>query len=218
MRTALAVALALSLSLAAVRANETPEPIIADSASESASLLPSNPAEPPENLPSNLSAGGWVEPEESVLKPAPAPPTPATPKVCVMLKAESFEINTNSKPRPMSAEPMAYLLCDDVTTATTAGGATTLKCTNCKLTLPNSVSATASDVAFDTKTNLLIFTGSDKSPVTMTMAGIESKAAKVEMKIDPKTWPTPARAPRLSPTASYGVSSDPQRIAPSSRY
>jgi hypothetical protein len=201
MRTAFATALALSLSLAAVRADETPEPILSDSVSEPATLVPSKPADPP-RYGSNNAADDWIGPEESVLKPAPAPAPPSPPKVCVMLKAESFEIKTNNKPRPMSAEPMAYLICDNITTTSTAGGETTLKCTNCKLTLPNGVSATANDVAFDSKTNVLMLTGTDESPVTVTMAGTESKAAKIEMKINPRNWESPVRQPSANAVSS----------------
>ena len=224
MRTALAVALALSLSLAVVRANETPEPVLYDAvapvAEPSSDIfaedLPSNPAEPVAPTPSDSSDG------YRPANPQPGMPQPATPKVCVMLKAKSFEINTDSAPRPMSAEPIAYLLCDNVQTTSSAGGATTLKCTNCKVTLPNGVSATANDVAYDTKTNMLILNGSDKSPVTVTLNGTETKTAKAEMKIDPSSWrsnapfgtqvqstsyvlpstsaPTPSRPPVPSPS------------------
>ena len=193
MRTAYAVALALSLTLAVVRADETPEPVLADAVSPFAEPASNTPAEP---LPSDPAAGYRPATPQSGM-PQPAAPTP---KVCVMLKAKSFEINTDSRPRPMSAEPMAYLLCDNVQTTSNAGGATTLKCTNCKVTLPNGVSATASDVTFDTKTNLLTLTGSDKSPVTLTLNDTESKTAKVEMKIDPSNWRS---APMVTPAGSY---------------
>lgn len=79
MRTAYAIALALSLSLAVVRANETPEPILADAVSEPATLTPSNPGEPATPLPSNAA------PEESIVGPAPESASNDA-KVCVLLK------------------------------------------------------------------------------------------------------------------------------------
>lgn len=215
MRPAFAVALALGLALAAVRANETPQPI---------SRFMAEPvvAEPSMAASDHETADGLVEREASVVTSRNATEeinaAPSDSKVCVMLKAGSFEIKTGAKsPRAVSIEPAAFLICDNVTTATVAGGATTLKCTNCKLTLPNGVSSTANDVSFDSTTNVLILTGSDESPVTVAMAGTESKAAKIELKFDPRDWPAPAAS---APMATYGTS-DPAgqpRLAPSSRY
>ena len=213
MRPAFAVALALSLALAAVQANETPQPI-------------SNvTAEPTVAEPLRSAADGLVERESSVVTSRSATEeaateeinaTPNDSKVCVMLKADSFEIKTGAKsPRAVSMEPAAFLFCDNVTTATVAGGATTLKCTNCKLTLPNGVSATANDVSFDSTTNVLVLTGSDESPVMVTMVGTESKAAKIELKFDPRDWPAPAAS---APVATYGTSvpAGQPRLAPHS--
>lgn len=210
MRPAFAIALALGLALAAVRANETPQPI--------STFM----AEPAVAEPSRTASDSLVEREASVVTSRSAAEeinaTPNDSKVCVMLKAESFEIKTGAKsPRVVSIEPAAFLFCDNVTTATVAGGATTLKCTNCKLTLPNGVSATANDVSFDSTTNVLVLTGSDESPVTVAMAGTESKAAKIELKFDPRDWPAPAAS---APMATYGTSvpAGQPRLAPSSRY
>jgi hypothetical protein len=208
MRTAYGVALALSLSLAVVRANETPEPILADAVSEPATLTPSNPGEPATPFPSNAA------PEELIVRPDPESAS-GDAKVCVLLKADSFEIKMRKSPLPASAAQSVFLICDNVTTTSAAGGATSLKCTNCKLTLPGGVSATASDVMFDSKTNVLVLTGSDESPVTMTMAGTVSKAAKVEMKIDPKSWATPAGSQSVR---QYGASTDPPRYDSQARY
>ena len=214
MRPAFAVALALSLALAAVRANETPQPV-------STFMAEPAVAEPLRSAADNEAADGSVEREASVVTSRSAAEINATPndsKVCVMLKADSFEIKTGAKsPRAVSIEPAAFLFCDNVTTATVAGGATTLKCTNCKLTLPNGVSATANDVSFDSTTNVLVLTGSDESPVTVAMAGTESKAAKMELKFDPRAWPAPAVR---APIATYGTSvpAGQPRLAPSSRY
>ncbi|QDT74029.1 hypothetical protein [Lacipirellula limnantheis] len=202
MRTAFAVALVFTLSLAAVRATETPE-VILHGVQEIA------PAPVP------------ADPDDSM--PAPAQSSPLNDaKVCVLLKAKSFEIKTDKSLRPASDEPAAYLICDNVTTSSTAGGETMIKCTNCKITLPNGINASAGDVAFDTKTNLLILTGTDESPATMTMAGTESKAAKIEMKINRASWGvaapimTPGAYPSIgypsigSPTPSNAVPSQPQ--------
>ena len=215
MRPAFAVALALGLALAAVRANETPQPI-------STFMAEPAVAEPSRTASNNETADSLVEREASVVTSRSAAEeinaTPNDSKVCVMLKAESFEIKTGAKsPRVVSIEPAAFLFCDNVTTATVAGGATTLKCTNCKLTLPNGVSATANDVSFDSTTNVLVLTGSDESPVTVAMAGTESKAAKIELKFDPRDWPAPAVR---APIATYGTSvpAGQPRLAPSSRY
>jgi hypothetical protein len=220
MRPAFAVALAFSLALAAVRANETPQPI-------SNFMAEPAVAEPLRSAADNEAADGLAEREASVVTSRSAAEEAATEeinaapndsKVCVMLKADSFEIKTGNKsPRAVSMEPAAFLFCDNVTTATVAGGATTLKCTNCKLTLPNGVSATPNDVSFNSTTNVLVLTGSDESPVTVTMAGTESKAAKIELKFDPRDWPAPAA---MAPMATYGTSvpAGQPRLAPSSRY
>lgn len=114
-------------------------------------------------------------------------------KVCVLLKAESFEIKTGGKSqRRAGAEPVAYLICDNVMSTSASGGVTTLKCTNCELKLPNGITASADDVVYDSKLNVLTLTGSDETPVTVSMADTVSKCAKLEMKFNPRSWAAPA--------------------------
>lgn len=121
---------------------------------------------------------------------------PVSEKVCVMLKAASFEIKMGEKIQSLaSAEPTAFLICDNVTSSSTPGGASTLKCTSCKLTLPNGITATADDVVYDSKSNILTLTGSDKNPVTVSMADTVSKCEKLEMKVNPRSWGSPAILP-----------------------
>ena len=109
MRPAFAVALALSLALAAVRANETPQPI-------SNFMAEPSVAEPSLAASDNETADGLVEREAPVVTSRSATDeTNAAPndsKVCVMLRAESFEIKTGNKsPRAVSIEPAAFLFC-----------------------------------------------------------------------------------------------------------
>lgn len=199
MRVALAVALAFSLSLAAVRATETPEPIQTDVFEPTPGTLDS--ATTP-----NSWGNEWGSESSVVTGRGVTPPVEGNSQSCVMLKADSIEIKTGKSPRPQSAEPMAYLICDNVS-ATTEGGATKLKCLNCRLTMPNGLVAKAGEIAFDSSTNVLTLTGSDESPVTVSVAGTTSKTAKLEMKFSPQAWPAPATVfPTIAaPAATYAA-------------
>ncbi len=196
MKIALSVVMALSVSLAVVHAADPPKPVPGD---------------------------GYVDPRFEPARPvtldepfgmAPAGPQASVvtgrgedgpPKSCVLLKADSIEIKTGNTPRPMSAEPMAFLICDSVT-ATTETGVTKLSCTNCKLTMPNSLVAKAGEITFDSSTNVLTLTGSDELPVTVNVAGTTSKTAKLEMKFNPQEWPSPAYPATGAPTpATYSA-------------
>lgn len=223
MRTAFAVTLVFTLSLAAVRATETPEPVPASDTAPVAERTPNSPAESFSNLtepavsPSIPGTRIEVDAVDAQNQPRIAkisPPNDGS-KLCVMLKAESFEIKARKSKSPEIAAQVAFLVCDNVTTSSTVGGANSLKCTNCELTLPGGISATASDVVFDSNSNTLTLTGSDESPVTIKVAGTESKAAKLEMKIDPKSWAKPASSQSAK---QQGALSDPPRYHSQASY
>jgi hypothetical protein len=140
-------------------------------------------------------------------------------KVCVVLKASSFEVKFGDKPeRRERNEPAAYLICDNATTNSGPGGVTTLKCTNCSLTLPNGAKATANEIAFDSKSSLLTLVGTEEKPVVLTVAGTISKAPRLEMTISPEAWA--ARAPALIQQGAplSVITTDPSRSAVQPRY
>jgi hypothetical protein len=188
MRMALSIALALCLTVAAVRAVETPKPIPGDGFVDPR-FEPARPVTLDEPFGMEAPRGQAVTGRGE----------DGAPQSRVLLKADSIEIKTGSRPTPMSAEPMAFVVCDNVT-ATTDAGATKLKCTNCKLSMPNGLSAKASEITFDSSTNVLTLTGSDESPVTVSVAGTTSKTAKLEMKFNPQDWPSPGYRPTGVPT------------------
>lgn len=140
-------------------------------------------------------------------------------KVCVVLKASSFEVRFGDKPqRRERNEPAVYLVCDNATTNSGPGGATTLKCTNGSLTLPNGAEATAAEIAFDSKSSLLTLVGTEEKPVVFTVAGTVSKAPRLEMKISPEAW-----APRAPALVQQGaplsvITDGPARSVLQSRY
>lgn len=143
----------------------------------------------------------------------------ANSKVYVVLKASSFEVKFGDKPeRRERNEPAAYLICDHAATNSGPGGATTLKCTNCSLTLPNGAIATAHEIAFDSKSSLLTLVGTEEKPVVLTVAGTVSKAPRLEMKISHEAWA--ARAPALIQQGAplSVITTDPQRSVIQPRY
>ena len=194
MRVALFLVIALAIQIAPTFADEAQAPVPAPQAVSGESRPVA--ADVTEAFQKLQQGNAWAEdprnPESSVVAKV------ADGKVCVMLKAASFEVKFGNKPERRSQyEPTAYLICDNATTNSVPGGGTTVKCTNCSLTLPNGAKATANEITFDSKSSLLTLVGTEEKPVVLTVANTVSKAPRLEMKITPEAWAAPARAPVL---------------------
>ncbi|BBO32528.1 hypothetical protein [Lacipirellula parvula] len=215
MRVALSLVIALAIQTA---------PVLAD---EVQTLTPVAQAVIEESPPIavDVTEESYVPPQANTWTEAPqyqessAATNIAAGKVCVVLKASSFEIKFGNKPERRGSEPAAYLICDNAATQSDPGGGTTLKCANCSLTLPNGAKATANEIAFDSKSSLLTLVGTEEKPVVLTVANTVSKAPRLEMKISPAAWATPFPAPStVRPTAVPVEYRGQQLIADPPRY